>query len=117
MKGAKLLNRAFSFKLFDQLHTQNINEIKRLINSGDTLSSASLGSAFITGAILLNPTIIFNLINLVEMFSYILLFDIEFHKSFIEFMIGLKTKTKFPGLNLPIVSQGKNFQINIFYMQ
>ena len=71
------------------------------------MSTAASTSTLISGVVLLNPTIIFNLMNLVEMFSYILLFDIEFHQSFIEFMIGLKKTTKLPSLSLPKVNKSQ----------
>ena len=50
----------------------------------------------------MNPTVIFNFLNLVELFSYSLLFDIEFHIIFIEFMISLKKSTKLPSIKINI---------------
>ena len=56
----------------------------------------------------MNPSMIFNLLNLVEMFSYSLLFDIKFHHKFIEFLMKLKATTKFPSLKIPITKQESN---------
>jgi hypothetical protein len=101
-QGASLNKSDFQVALFDHVSQETLENIENLQNTGKTLTTAAATSALCSGAILMNPTMIFNLLNLVEMFSYALLFDVKFHQKFVEFVVSLKTSSKIPTVRLPI---------------
>ena len=53
----------------------------------------------------MNPTLIFDLLNLVEMFSYSILFNLKFHEKFIEFIVSLKKSSKLPSIELCLAKE------------
>ena len=77
-KGSVLNQTIFNFKLFKPAYKKDSQTIKNLQSSAKTITIVSAATAISSGAFLMNPTIIFDLLNLVEMFYYSILFDLKF---------------------------------------
>ena len=93
-----LQNMTLIGKLF--INIENIEEVttvketKEIARYGKNVALASGGIGVFSGIIGLNPLGFFNLLNLIEIFIYSLLFDIEFSNEILEFIDDLKIKTK-----------------------
>ena len=99
--GSFLNQTNFSFKLFNQYQEPSTQSLENLLSNTKSAVNAAVGSSIATG-IIVNPAAFFSFLNLVEMFSYILLFDIKFHILFVEFLLSLKRSTKLPSIKIPV---------------
>ena len=102
IRGSSLSQSSFSSRLFDtQISATNIST-EKLKETAKSLAIASAVASLASGAILMNPTSIFNLLNLVELYSYSILYDLNYHQNFYDFIKSLKSSSKLPPLSLPI---------------
>ena len=102
IKGSILNQTIFKYKLYPISYDESVQTIKDLQKSGKVLTIASSITVLTSGAFLMNPTLIFDFLNLVEMFSYSILFDLNFHKNFIKFIVSLKNSLKLPSIEISI---------------
>ena len=95
-----LENKTLTGKLFkyseNYEESLTVKETKEIVKYGKSVAIASGSIGVASGIIGMNPLGFFNLLNLIEIFIYSLLFDFEFSSEILEFVDDLKVKTKIP---------------------
>ena len=96
VNGSPLYAKSFKAQLYTNLaSTQDLGISKSYLKS--TISSAITASAF-TSIIFLDPSTIFNLMNMIELFNCVVLYDIEIHESLVQFIEDLNSQLQIPNI-------------------
>ena len=96
INGALLNQTILIFTLFN-----DVIKIEVEVKNEENAASSALITIIASGVLFMNPSLIYNLLNLVEMYCYALLFDVDYDGNFIRFMMSLKQSTKLPSIKLP----------------
>ena len=99
VEGFLLEKKVFRGKFTDLAPYEEIQEnkeIREIAKIGNQASIAGASVTVLSGIIGLNPLGVFNLLNLIEVFIYSLLFDLQFDSQVLGFIEGLRDLTKFP---------------------
>ena len=93
-----LITSSLTANLFAQSYNDLVSQISTMRSYSQTGVTVGLSSALGVSALNLNPTIFFNFLNSAEIYSYIVLYDLDLDPSLIAFLNELQVTSQMPNM-------------------